>query len=97
MVVTTRTDWVLRAECGGSNDPRWTDGLFHYDLVEVCGVCAVRAECLMDALRGPVDLDAGIRGGLSPEQRNRVRKGLVEPWELWEKSGHPWREEARRA
>lgn len=96
-MVKPRTDWVLLAECGGSTDPRWTEAAFHYDLVEVCGTCAVREDCLMDALRGPVDLDAGIRGGLTPEQRNRVRKGYVEPWELWEKSGHPWRGGGRRA
>jgi len=92
MVVRTNSKrWVERAACGGSSDPRWIDGAYHFDLVDVCGGCPVRSDCLLDALRGPVDLDAGIRGGLTPEQRTRVRRGRVEPWTIWEKQGHPYR------
>lgn len=39
----------------------------------ICDGCPVRVECLVEALGEPDD-DWGIRGGLSPGERARVRR-----------------------
>jgi hypothetical protein len=39
----------------------------------ICAGCPVKAPCLADALALPSGLDEGIRGGLTREERRRLR------------------------
>lgn len=41
---------------------------------ELCVTCLVSAECLSEALAGPVAWDLGVRGGLSEAQRRTMRR-----------------------
>ena len=41
----------------------------------VCRACPVRLDCLEHALR--LDDQFGIRGGLTPEERRRIRRGTA--------------------
>lgn len=46
------------------------------DAIALCMTCPVRQACLEDALSDDADIDRyGIRGGLSPKARRRVRNG----------------------
>lgn len=40
---------------------------------KICGRCEVAAACLADALTLPTGQDHGIRGGLTREERDRMR------------------------
>jgi WhiB family transcriptional regulator, redox-sensing transcriptional regulator len=40
----------------------------------VCARCPVRAVCLVDALAAPSSEDYGIRGGMTPKERQSLRR-----------------------
>lgn len=49
---------------------------------ETCRVCHVKTPCLEDALAHPWWEDyAGIRGGLGPDERRRIRKRRRQEYE----------------
>jgi WhiB family redox-sensing transcriptional regulator len=41
----------------------------------VCDRCPVKAPCLTDALAIPPSEDYGIRGGMTPKERQSLRRG----------------------
>lgn len=45
-----------------------------HEAKSVCAVCPVAAQCLEEALSYPMREDAGIRGGLTVAERNKLRK-----------------------
>jgi WhiB family transcriptional regulator, redox-sensing transcriptional regulator len=64
---------------------------------QICSGCAVKAECLADALARPRDQDYGIRGGTTPNERRHLREPSRTPqagaaraqssWELAQQVG----------
>lgn len=46
---------------------------YQLEAIGACRQCPVRVECLADALDTPADQDHGIRGGLTRNQRNKLR------------------------
>ncbi len=85
-------DWRLRAGCVDADAELFfsvaVSGLvLERQVAEakaVCGGCAVRAECLADALVG---LPYGIAGGLTEGERRGLRTGGVAPAGLVGASG----------
>lgn len=69
-------DWVEQALCAEVDGDLWypdaNNGLNGREAKAICGECEVRTECLEYAMRnGEQD---GIWGGLSPQQRVRLRQ-----------------------
>lgn len=72
--VINRQPWMDDARCAGT-DPRLffpDKGDSTREAKRLCGGCVVRAECLLYAL--PQSDLRGIWGGLSENQRTRLRK-----------------------
>lgn len=68
--------WRFRAKCRDA-DP---DLFFQSDprpALEWCEFCPVKAACLNEALLSG-DMDYGVRGGLTPEQRRVVKRRRLE-------------------
>lgn len=71
--------WRDEAACRGSNPDVFFPEVGHRGVVQariakaICGGCPVSTECLEDALRFPAASQAGIRGGLTPRQRQEMR------------------------
>lgn len=53
--------------------------------LSICAACPVRESCLADALAWPPEMDHGIRGGKTAEQREGMRRGEL----LDTSAGHP--------
>jgi WhiB family redox-sensing transcriptional regulator len=69
--------WVSRAACGGMGTDRWFPNVLNHRAQweparAICNGCPVRVECLEYALAA-VERE-GMWGGLSPEERRRLRK-----------------------
>ena len=66
--------WTQRAACRGTD----TDIFFpaspeeEAEALSICATCPVRAQCLEHAIRNRETY--GIWGGMTPEQRRRVRR-----------------------
>lgn len=78
-------EWLADAACSGV-DPEvffpsnYTDAEPVAFAVRICDGCAVREECLRDALARPEPSDRdGIFGGRTPRQRRRMRGGKTSP------------------
>ena len=67
--------WHADALCKEHDLELWfpTKGQRPQRALEICGRCAVRAECLAEALADP-ELDHGIRGGMTVAARKQRRK-----------------------
>ncbi|MEV6180148.1 WhiB family transcriptional regulator [Streptomyces sp. NPDC052015] len=72
---TRPPSWLARVACRGLNDLMFPDnhapGIA--DAKAVCAGCPVSRECLIDAIRTG-DNEHGIRGGLRPDERRKVRQ-----------------------
>ena len=73
-------DWTSSAACRGRPTAIWfpTGHGFAEDVaLAMCRGCPVRADCLADALEHETSADYrfGIRGGLSPAERERLEVG----------------------
>lgn len=70
------TPWRERAICRDDRDwfPSDNDHRAIAALKAICQECPVQSECLDDALRYPKTSDFGILGGLTPAERNEIRK-----------------------
>jgi len=71
------SDWRKRAACLGQPTERFfpEDTNQYRHIVRLCDNCAVKAECLDEALQVPVSADRyGVFGGLTPPQRRRFRE-----------------------
>jgi WhiB family redox-sensing transcriptional regulator len=85
--------WMAKAECKhqGFDEPhrrRNIDMFFSernrrkiMNAKLMCAECPVRSECLQYALRVP--FDNGVWGGLTPNERIRVRRGERTPDHFW--------------
>ena len=80
-----RSEWRTRAACRSVADPEIFFPVAEsgpvYDAQvavakAVCAACPVRVECLDDAL---IRIPEGIAGGLTPDERRRLRRPLVAP------------------
>lgn len=75
--------WQAQAACIGRTDKDWDADFVMPDVAAICGQCPVRSECLMEALDRRPDEDVGIWGGTSFSQRNLIRRGKLEPRDVW--------------
>lgn len=82
--------WVTSAACRDRSDVDWFDEEVRDDHALVCGQCPVRTDCLMDALDQRQDCDFGVRAGTSRLDRLAIRRDAVEPWDIWDRQGHPY-------
>lgn len=66
--------WRYEAACAGlDTDKFFPDTATEYRQVrKICFRCPVQAECLIDALSTGTFSAFGIRGGLTPAQRNTI-------------------------
>jgi len=74
--MTDSQDWREEALCSQVGGDLWfpDKGGTPRPAKSVCAMCPVRQECLDDVMaRTDVVDDYGIRGGLSPKQRDRLR------------------------
>lgn len=74
-LVPPRASWQRDALCREFDTSLWFPNLGEstQPALEICGRCAVRPECLADALADPT-LDHGIRGGMSARARAAHRR-----------------------
>lgn len=75
--------WTARASCGAGKvvpDALFVEGAAQRDARSVCAACAVRLECLADALDSRADF--GVWGGMTERERRalRRRRPEVECW-----------------
>jgi WhiB family redox-sensing transcriptional regulator len=73
----TDVSWVEKAACRGKPIEIFfvERGQSTREAKEICASCAVKTECLEDALSNKYDTDMfGIFGGLSPRERRKVRQ-----------------------
>ena len=89
--MTFGRDWRRLAACARRPDLDWDSPLIDQQQIEVCGGCPVRVDCLMTAIAHAPFADEGIWAGTSPTIRQKLRRGGVEPWEVWETQGYPYR------
>ena len=68
-----RADWQEHAACRGQAKKFYPDeGGYTNEVFAVCAVCPVKDECLRYALKN--DERFGVWGGLSPLQRQRLKR-----------------------
>ena len=75
------SDWTSAAACRGSNpDTLFVQGAAQNRAKAVCMGCAVRAECLADALDNRVEF--GVWGGMTERERRALlrRRPNVSSW-----------------
>ncbi len=72
--------WMDAAACAEADPDLWhpTPGASGRPAVTICGGCPVRTPCLQYALDHERTWgSSGIYGGLTPDQRHRLKKGRV--------------------
>lgn len=74
-----RAPWYARAACRPEHEPLFFPGPgdSHAPAKAICAACPVQEPCLDEALADSPRRDHGIRGGLSQEERVRLRRALV--------------------
>ena len=65
-------DWALRAKCKGSADDLFVTGAAQRSARRICADCAVRVQCLAEALDNRVEW--GVWGGMTERERRRLLK-----------------------
>jgi WhiB family transcriptional regulator, redox-sensing transcriptional regulator len=68
---TAEPEWYEYAACQGQGWEAFFDDPDPVAAQQTCAACPVRVRCLRFALANQID--TGIWGGLTPEQRRRVR------------------------
>jgi WhiB family redox-sensing transcriptional regulator len=64
-------DWPLKAACrGGDPDALFVEGAAQRSARRICQGCAVRYECLVEALDHRIQ--SGVWGGLTESERRRL-------------------------
>jgi WhiB family redox-sensing transcriptional regulator len=73
-----RVSWILRAACRGASPDLFWGGVeaTRRQAIELCAGCAVRRECLLDALALPAG--GGIRAGTSEKERRILKQQVAE-------------------
>ena len=74
-IAASQPAWKIDAACVGTDLELWfpITGQRAQPALDICGRCAVRADCLTEALADPA-LDYGIRGGMTATARKQRRK-----------------------
>lgn len=84
------TGWDDRAACRDQPTEMFfpeepvLDQTAYEPALSICAGCPVRFECLDDALTWPADMDFGVRGGLTADDRQGLRRQLRDL-----STGHP--------
>ena len=71
--VTAPGEWIADAACAEVGGDYWHPerGEPNRDAKRVCGLCAVRTECLEYALTND---EHGVWGGMSEQERQRIKR-----------------------
>jgi hypothetical protein len=77
--------WQELAECLGDDNPEWLGSEITPDVAAACLVCRVRLECLGEAMSHDKHWDAGIWGGTTVGDRDRIRTRKVSVVDVWAK------------
>lgn len=80
--------WKQRAECAGDLSDDWYANEITLDCATACYVCPVRIDCYGEAITRHRDADAGIWGGTSVAQRERIRSGRATLQDVWKELEH---------
>ena len=75
------TDWTTRAACKGTDpDEMFVQGAAQDRVKKICRGCAVRTECLADALDNGIEF--GVWGGMTERERRKLlrRRPDVTSW-----------------
>ncbi|MCA4754783.1 WhiB family transcriptional regulator [Mycolicibacterium fortuitum] len=69
--------WQGRAACADHRPSRWDTDEPDPQVLQICGECPVKEQCLQDALDR--NETHGIRGGYTPNQRAAIKQGHALP------------------
>jgi hypothetical protein len=75
--------WMMQASCLDVIDPMWDENLPSRDALRFCFRCPVRRDCAEYGLGRNYASDAGVLGGLSIYDRERIRDGQVTLVQVW--------------
>jgi WhiB family transcriptional regulator, redox-sensing transcriptional regulator len=70
MAVSSVSEWTLKARCRGMQDQLFPEGADQKRARTVCMGCAVRSECLAEALDNRIEW--GVWGGLTERERRQL-------------------------
>ena len=70
MGTTASDDWTLRAKCRDMQDQLFPEGADQKRARAVCMGCAVRSECLAEALDNRIEW--GVWGGMTERERRQL-------------------------
>jgi len=90
-MVVRYEDWAPNAACLGRDDVEWFDRRPSADAIALCGQCPVRGECFLEAIDRNFKEDCGIWAATNELQREAIRRGDYEVWQLWQEQGYPYR------
>jgi hypothetical protein len=76
-------EWMRRSACLGVVNPMWDDNIPSADALRFCFRCPVRRDCAEYGIGRAYASDAGVLGGLSVQDRERVRDGVVTVEGAW--------------
>lgn len=65
-------EWSLRAKCQGTADALFVEGAQQKKARQVCRGCAVRSNCLAEALDNRIEW--GVWGGMTERERRHLLK-----------------------
>ena len=67
--------WLFGAKCTDLEDPDiFFEKKYFFRARIICGECAVRLQCLENALKTPYEDDNGFKGGLTRSEREDLRQ-----------------------
>jgi len=75
--------WQELAACAGDRNPDWLADEMTLDCATTCLLCPVRLDCFTEALPRDRHWDAGIWGGTTLLQRDRIRSGKARLADVW--------------
>lgn len=70
MAASDAEDWTLDARCRGMQDQLFPEGADQKRARAVCTGCAVRSECLAEALDNRIEW--GVWGGMTERERRQL-------------------------
>ena len=70
MAVSSTDDWTMKARCRGMQDQLFPEGADQKRARAVCMGCAVRSECLAEALDNRIEW--GVWGGMTERERRQL-------------------------
>jgi hypothetical protein len=76
-------EWMRDAACLNMLHPMWDDSTPSPDALRICFRCRVRRDCAEYGIGRAYSSDAGVLGGLSVQDRERVRDGVVTVEGAW--------------